>query len=66
MKKILQPGVLVLFAAFYASVSFAGGLPSGATSLTETHDTWQLNCVDENAAVSCAITQAQINSESGQ
>lgn len=64
--KMIPPYALALSAALYASAGFAGGLPNGATSLTETHDTWQLNCIDENAAVTCAITQAQINSESGQ
>ena len=66
MKNIRLPCVLALGAALFASASFAAGLPGGATSLTETYDTWQLNCVDDAAALTCAITQAQVNSETGQ
>jgi len=66
MKKTLQHCVLATVSVLFAAASFAGGLPGGATSLAETHDAWQLNCADKDAVVTCSITQAQINSESGQ
>jgi len=53
-------------AAAMATGSIAGGLPGGATSLVETHGSWQLNCSDEAATVNCIISQAQINSETEQ
>ena len=66
MKKILHQYLLTISCVLFASATFAGSLPDGATSLTETHDTWQLNCIDEDAAVICAISQAQIDNNSGQ
>ncbi len=66
MKLTLLSNGLALSAALFASAGFAGGLPGGATSLAETYDSWQLNCVDEDATLTCALTQAQVNSETGQ
>ncbi len=66
MKKMFYPHALALSATLFASASIAAGLPGGATSLTETHDTWQLNCVDQNGALTCAMSQAQVDSDSGQ
>jgi len=47
-----------------ATPSIAGSLPGGASSLTETHGSWQLNCVDDASILTCAISQTQIDPES--
>jgi invasion protein IalB len=49
-----------------ASLSAAGSLPGGATSLVESHGDWQLNCVDEASSIVCAISQTQVDPESRQ
>ncbi len=66
MKPTRPPFALALPMLLLAVTARAGGLPGGATSLTETYDAWQLTCVDQDAAVTCAMTQAQIDSDSGQ
>lgn len=65
LKNLLANGLATIATATcIVTASAAGTLPGGATSLTETHGDWQLNCVDEAANISCAITQTQVDPES--
>lgn len=41
-------------------------LPNGASSIVETYGDWTVNCVIENAAKICVLSQAQGNKETGQ
>jgi len=54
------------FACSLPAFGIAGSLPNGATSLVETHGDWQLNCVDGDAGIVCAITQTRIAEDTGQ
>lgn len=56
----------MMAATYFASIAAAGALPGGATTLAETHENWQLNCGEEETNIICAISQAQVNSETEQ
>lgn len=44
----------------------AGTLPNGASSLVERYGNWELQCVDQDAVISCAATQTLNNRDTRQ
>ncbi|MGO4287335.1 invasion associated locus B family protein [Bosea sp. TAB14] len=46
-------------AAQLAQATQAATLPGGASSLSETHQDWQVSCVQQGAAKRCALSQSQ-------
>lgn len=63
LASMLMPAALTLG---LASASAAGSLPSGATSLVESHGNWELKCVEEASSPVCVLSQTQINAETRQ
>lgn len=49
-----------------AGAAMSQGLPGGASSLNETHGDWTVACAAPDETVRCAISQTQVEGESGQ
>ncbi|SMF45385.1 Invasion protein IalB, involved in pathogenesis [Tistlia consotensis] len=51
--------VLPLRAGF-AETAGSGGLPGGASSLSETYESWQVGCQTKDGAKHCSLSQQQV------
>ncbi|WP_176083022.1 invasion associated locus B family protein [Martelella sp. HB161492] len=66
MKKLhISAGLAGLSLAAALSVPAFAELPGGANSLNETYQDWQVNCVSGEKGVQCAMTQKQLDKDSG-
>ncbi|MAZ18240.1 invasion associated locus B family protein [Oricola sp.] len=64
--RILAAAVPLLMAALPSVGLAAGSLPGGASSLTERHGDWVVNCASTEGTVTCSASQVQVDKNTKQ